>query len=298
MLDPRRLQTFRAVARHRSFSAAAAELALTQPAVSQQIRALETQLATRLIERGAGAFELTETGEVLLGHADAIAERLRLAETQLAETTGAAERRLRAGAFPSALAAWVPGAIARVHRDLPELEVSAVQGSTAEVAAGVRDGELHVALCFQDLAESREEHPGTQRQDLLDEPMLAAVGPRHRLAARTRVRLEELADDPWLAALSDGLIHRACVAAGFEPHLAYMTADPLAIGALVARGLAVTLVSPSLARQLHGIRTLRVLGAAPARAVYALTPPGRAHPVVAPFLTAVRAEAARPGAAA
>src|SRR3989442_4241059 len=85
MLEPRRLLTFRELAHRRSFSGAAAELALTQPAVSQQIRALEIQLGERLIERGAGGFGLTETGELLLVHADRLWEQLRLAETQLGE---------------------------------------------------------------------------------------------------------------------------------------------------------------------------------------------------------------------
>jgi DNA-binding transcriptional LysR family regulator len=297
MIDPRRLLTFRAVARRRSFSGAADELALTQPAVSQQIRALETQLGQRLIERGPGGFALTPTGEVLLAHADGVWQRLQLAETQIAEAADANARRLQLGAFPSALATWIPGAIARVHARRPQLEVAVVQGSTDEVVAGVRAGELHLALCFQDLALPREEHPDTRRDDLLEEPMLAAVGPGHRLAGRVRVRLGELADDPWIAALPDGLIHRACVTAGFEPQLVYMTADPLAIGALVARDLAVTLVSPSLARMLRGIRTLGVRGTAPSRGVYAVTPTGRAHQLVEPFLDAVRREAARVSAA-
>jgi molybdate transport repressor ModE-like protein len=54
MLDPRRLLTFHAVARAGSFSAAARELSLTQPAVSQQVAALERELGARLLHRGPG----------------------------------------------------------------------------------------------------------------------------------------------------------------------------------------------------------------------------------------------------
>src|SRR2546423_2270779 len=112
MLDPRRLLTFREVARERSFSRAAVALSLTQPAVSQQIRALETQLGERLIERGrAGGFGLTAAGELMLAHAEALHERLQLAETQLEDAVGSGRRLLRIGAFPSALATLVPRAI-------------------------------------------------------------------------------------------------------------------------------------------------------------------------------------------
>src|SRR5512132_2185274 len=113
MIDPRRLLTFREVARQQSFSQAAVALSLTQPAVSQQIRALEVGLGERLIERGRGSFVLTAAGELLLGHAEALHARLNLAETQLGEAVGESRRQLRVGALPSALATLVPAPIAR-----------------------------------------------------------------------------------------------------------------------------------------------------------------------------------------
>src|SRR5438270_7541086 len=116
MLDPRRLLTFREVAAQRSFSRAADALALTQPAVSQQIRALEVQLGERLIERGRAGFALTAVGELLYAHAEALSERLQLAETQVRETIGEERRLLRIGAFPSVLGRLVPPAIAQLNR--------------------------------------------------------------------------------------------------------------------------------------------------------------------------------------
>src|ERR671929_140136 len=74
-LDPRRLLTFREVARLRSFSRAAEALSLTQPAVSQQVAALERQLGVRLLERGPGGPTLTHARGLLLQHADPLASR-------------------------------------------------------------------------------------------------------------------------------------------------------------------------------------------------------------------------------
>src|SRR5919206_481365 len=71
MLEPRRLLTFREVARRGSFSRAADALALTQPAVSQQVGALEREVGAPLLHRGPGGLTLTPEGELLLGHADA-----------------------------------------------------------------------------------------------------------------------------------------------------------------------------------------------------------------------------------
>jgi DNA-binding transcriptional LysR family regulator len=290
MLDPRRVLTFREVARQRSFSRAAESLSLTQPAVSQQIRALEIQLGATLIERQRGRFELTSAGELLFGHAEALYERLQLAATQLDESTGDAQHRLHLAAFPSALATLVPAAIAHLHEET-ELEVSVVQGSTDQVVAAVRDGSAHVALCFQDASAPRREHPGTQRVDVLDEPMLATIGLDHSLARRKRIRLVELAEDPWLAATRDGLIARACRAAGFEPRLTYLTEDPLAINSFVAAGLAVSLTSRLLAPHFRDVAVIPLEGGAPRRTIYAVAPPGRVHPLGAAFLRALKSSA-------
>jgi DNA-binding transcriptional LysR family regulator len=289
MLDPRRLIVFREVAMRRSFSHAAAALSLTQPAVSQQIRALETQLGERLIVRGRTSFALTPIGELLYVHAEALGERLQLAETQLGEALAEERLRLRIGAFPSILGVLVPRAIAQLTRALGDLEVTAVQGSTEELVAGVRDGSLHVALCFQDAAQPRREHEDTQRVDLLEEPMVAALGPGHRLTRRRWIHLRDLARDPWLIAVRGGLIERACLAAGFEPRIAYITDDPLAINGLVAADLTVSLTSRMLVGQLRGISTPALRSNAVSRAIYGVAPQTAAHPLTAPFLDAVRA---------
>src|SRR4051812_50229505 len=103
-LDPRRVLTFRAVAHAGSFSRAAEELALTQPAVSQQVAALERQLGQRLLDRGAGTgFAVTEAGAVLLAHPHAIAGRLEAAHPPLAERPAPARLRPRGGGFSPAV---------------------------------------------------------------------------------------------------------------------------------------------------------------------------------------------------
>src|SRR3954466_12259072 len=229
-LDPRRVLTFRAVAQAGSFSRAAEALALTQPAVSQQVAALERQLGTRLLDRGPGAgIAVTETGAVLLAHADAIAQRLEAADRQLAERLAGERVRLRLGAFSSAIGTLVPAAVAPLRGAEPDpggggggggvpephLVVEGVGGGMPGMAAEVARGTLHVAVCFQDAAAPAREHEGTRRHELGEEPMLAALPPRHRLARRRRIRLAELAGEVWTAPSRDGLVRNACIDAGF-----------------------------------------------------------------------------------
>ena len=286
-MDPKRVLTFRAVATHRSFTRAARELALSQPSVSHQVAALEREIGARLLERRPGGLRLTPAGELLLVHADAIAERFDLAALQLAEIAADERSLLRIGAFPTALAGFVPSAIARMRADHPGARITVDEGTSDELPGRIRSGELHLAVGFQDAALPRHDHEGVERRDLLRERFLVALPPDHRLARQTSVRLSDLADEDWTAAYTDGLIVRACRAAGFEPRLVSLTRDQLAIRALITRGLAVTLAPRLLGEAFSGTALRPISGDAPEREVYALLPPGGRHPLVRPTLAAL-----------
>jgi len=292
MLDPRRVLTFREVAVLGSFSRAGESLSLTQSAVSQQIAALERQIGTRLLVRGGGGLELTLAGERLLAHADVVSERLRLADRQLTEIAEEEHRALRVGAFPSALATIVPAALTALLRDQRDLRATVEEGRQEELPAGVRAGRLHVAVCFQDAAVPRREHDGLRRHDLGEEPMVVVLPSRHRLTRRRAIDLADLAHEPWTAPSHDGLVVRACRAAGFEPRIAFLASDPLAIRAVVAAGLAVTLTSRLLAGELQGVHTVPLQGEPARRALYALLPDAGARPIDQAMLRELQAAAA------
>jgi molybdate transport repressor ModE-like protein len=292
-MDSRRVLTFRCVAHQRSFSAAARELALSQPSVSNQVAALEREVGARLLEREPGGLRLTPAGEILLEHADAIAERLAIAALQLAEAAHSARAHLRIGAFPTALADYVPGVIAELRRLHPDTKVTVDEGTGDELPARVRSGELHLAVDFQDAADPRLEPAGLERRDLLRERFLIALAPDHRLAQRKTVRLTDLRDDDWTAASPSGLIVTACRTAGFEPNLVSITHDQLAIRALIARGLAVTLVPELLSDPFTDLALRPIAGPSPTRDVYVLLPPGGRHRLVAPAVEALEAAAGR-----
>jgi DNA-binding transcriptional LysR family regulator len=291
-MDARRLLTFRTVANERSFSRAAEQLALTQPAVSQQVAALEREVGARLLDRRPGGLQLTRSGALLLEHADAIADRLQLAAVQLGEAVASGRSTVRIGAFPSALAGLVPAAVARLREQWPGSRVAAEEGASDDLAARVGRGELHVTLGFQDAAGPRREYPGLDRRELLHETFLVALAPDHRLAARRRVRIAELAGDDWSMASTDGMIARSCQAAGFEPRVVSITRDQLAVRGIVARGLAVTLVPRLAIDAFHGLALKPIAGEQPSRDVYALLPPSGRHPLADDVLAALAASAA------
>jgi DNA-binding transcriptional LysR family regulator len=292
MLDPRRLLTFRAVARHGSFSRAAEALALSQPAVSQQVSALERELGTALLVRGRAGTVPTAAGELLLVHADALAARLDLADTQMDALVSGEWRTLRVGAFPSALATIVPAAARVLRARETELEIAIQEGTVDELISAMEAGGLDAAVCFQDAAAPRRNHDGLRRIDLVEEPMLAILAATHPLAARKRIALRDLADEPWMAPSTEGLLVDACRAAGFEPRIVIHTRDPLAARAIAAAGLAVSLTPRLLARiPLPGVVTPELHGDGPHRTLYAVLPTAGAHRLTDPLVDALKTAA-------
>jgi DNA-binding transcriptional LysR family regulator len=288
-MDPRRVLTFRAVAHERSFSRAARALALTQPAVSQQVAALEKELGAKLLVREPGGLKLTPAGATLLEHADAIAERLALAGKQLAEIAAAERVRLRVGAFPSALATLVPQAVAALREEEPDAEVLIEEGSRELLTERIASGELHVAVAFQDATQPRREHDGVERHDLRRETFLVALSPDHPLTELEKVPIAALSNEPWVAPSATHMIGRACRAAGFEPRLISIMRDPLAMRGLISQGLAVTLVPELGSEVLDGVALRPVDGPAPERDVYAMVPSGGRHPLALRMVAAFAA---------
>src|SRR3954467_304791 len=124
MFDVKQLRVLRAVAEHGSFSSAADALSYTQPAISQQIAALEKSAGTTLVDRGSRGVRLTDAGRTLVEHADAVITRLAAAEAELEAIAGIRGGRVRLSSFPTAGASVLPPAGAGVRPPHPPGGVS------------------------------------------------------------------------------------------------------------------------------------------------------------------------------
>ncbi|WP_354699582.1 hypothetical protein DSM112329_05301 [Paraconexibacter sp. AEG42_29] len=292
-MDPRRLLTFRAVANERSFSRAAESLSITQPSVSHAVALLETEVGVRLLDRARGGLRLTPAGAVLLVHADQIAWRLALADTQVAAYARERREHLRLGAFPTALASLVPATVAELRRIDSELQVRIGEVTPGTVEERLLSGEFDVAVTYQDTDETRRELPGCERIDLLQERFLLCLPPRHRLARSARpVALRQLAGEDWIFASTDGFLVQACRDAGFEPRIVATTTEPLATRGLVMRGIGVGWVPSLLAGDYDGVAVRPVRDEIRRRDIYALLPPGDHHPRARQVADALRTTAA------
>jgi DNA-binding transcriptional LysR family regulator len=276
MLDVKRLRVLREVAAKGSFSAAAESLAYTQSAVSQQIAALEREAGTRLVERSARGVRLTEAGAALVRHADVILARLADAEAELEAIAGLRGGRLRLVSFATAGATIMPRAIALFRERHPGVELTLEPAEPDEALARLKSGEADIGLNI-DAPFCAIDDDGIERTHLLDDPMYVVLPSGHPLAAKPRIKLQELASEPWIGGSSGGcpdtlILLRACNTAGFEPRIAFHSDDYLAIQGFVAAGVGVSLI-PDLA--LLAVRddvAIRSLGAKPpARTIEAVT---------------------------
>ncbi len=251
MLDVRRLRVLREVAVRGSFSAAAEALHFTQSAVSQQIATLERETGMRLVERNARGVRLTEGGEALVRHADVILNRLADAEAELEAIAGLCGGRLRLASFATAGATIAPRAIARFRELHPSVAISLVPAEPDQAMDMLRAGEVDVALLIQTPWEPAPDD-GFDRLPIVADPMFICLPEHHPKAGKARLRLEDLADEPWLLGASgsacpdNAIFLRACEKAGFEPQVSFNSDDYLANQGFVAAGMGVCFI-PDLA---------------------------------------------------
>ena len=274
MLDVRRMRVLRAVAQHGSFSAAAEALSFTQSAVSQQIAALEREAGTTLVQRSARGVRLTEAGEAVVRHAEAIMARLAEAEAELEAIAGLRGGRLRMASFESAGSTLMPLAIAAFRARHPAVELSMSLSEPEDCIPQLRSGELDLAIVFESAVVDMED--GIHRVHLLEDPMYLALPPDHPLAHRRRLRLADLAGEPWVAGAADcecnRLISHACAAAGYQPRIVFETDDYSAMQGFVAAGVGVSLIAELGLTTIRDDIVVRDLGRdTPVRQIFAAT---------------------------
>lgn len=279
-MELRQLAYLVAVAEEGSFTRAARREHVAQPAVSAQIRRLEAELGSVLLDRAPGTVTPTAAGAAVLPFARAAlagAAGVRAAADELA---GLVRGHVAAGVVPSASGRLADG-LAAFHDAHPGVEITLEEDTSSALLDRVRAGTLDLALAG--LAGAPP--PGLETATVLDEPLVAAVPEGHPLAGRRAVPLRRLAEQP-LIALPRGTggrtaLEDAFAAAGLAPRIAFEAGDPRVLMDLAARGLGVAVVPASApAGRLHGVplrpavRSRLVLawrtGAAPSPAARAL----------------------------
>ncbi|MEU2683318.1 LysR family transcriptional regulator [Streptomyces hygroscopicus] len=305
MIEARHLRVLRAVAATGSFSAAARELGCTQPAVSQQMKALEGAAGTPLLIRTGRETRLTEAGRALLRHATGILAGLTAAEEEVAAIAGLRAGRVRLVSFPSGSSTLVPMALAEMRAAHPGTRVSLVEAEPPGSVEMLRAGDCEIALAFRyprvgagvEASGSGAEWDDLVLRPLLSDRLVGVVPEGHRLAGAGAVGIAELAGEPWIAGCPRcrGHLVEVCESVGFTPRIDFATDDYPAVIGLVGAGLGVA-VLPELALESVRAKGATTLEVEPAvrREVVALTLPDLARvPAVAATLDRLERAARR-----
>jgi DNA-binding transcriptional LysR family regulator len=295
MIDVRRLQTLLEVAKRGSFSAAAEALAFTQPSISRQIAALEAEVGAQLLERDTRRVRLTQAGELLVDHAEAVLSRLDAAQAQLDALAGLEGGRLRLSAFASANTWLVPDALASFADRHPKVELSVTQGKPLDNLAALRAGELDLALVTSwDLGDP-DAAERIETVKLLEDQLYLALPRSHRLADRKRLAMSDIAHETWIEGAHPdclGSLDQLGRLIGARPRIGFYCDDWTGKQALVGAGLGITLY-PRLA--LGAPRpdiTVRPLPRSlPSRDIYAAFPADHQAPAVHAMLACLRESA-------
>jgi len=309
MLDVTRLRVLVAVARYGSVTAAARALNYAQPSVSHHLARLESETGTKLIQRAGRGIRLTDAGRLLAERAAEVIGRLDAAENELAAYTGLRAGRLRLAAFPSALGTIVPAAAAYLRGANPGVDLRLTEAEPPEALRMLRAGYVDVALVFRHDAEPSMA-PGVADEDddvdmteglrerlLLDEPVYLVTSVRDAPASDEPPDLTQYARHRWIAGCDRCRAHllAQCTLAGFAPKIAFTTDDYVAVQALVAADLGVSMLAALCLRAARhpGVRSTPLPGTR--RYVYAVRygdPPD--PPAVTELMDALRAAAEPP----
>jgi DNA-binding transcriptional LysR family regulator len=293
MLGVWRLQLLREVARRGTIRAAAAAMSITPSAVSQQLKLLEAEAGVALLEHHGRRVRLTEAGEALVRHADAVTASLAAAESELATFREGVLGTLRVAAFPTAARALLPSAIASLGARHPGLRVNLRDLETSESLVALAHDEVDIAVVDEYDEVSRLREGDIDLLPLLRDGIHVAV-PGARSAAvvpdgAAALPLTALREEAWIMDTESSSIHqavlRACRRAGFAPNVRAYCKDYSVIIALVEAGLGVAML-PGLALRDRPIRAL-VLPIDPPlerSVLVAVKPERRGHPAVAAML--------------
>jgi LysR family transcriptional activator of glutamate synthase operon len=237
------LRWFAELAERQRMTAVARDLHISQPALSRAIARMETRLGVALFDRRGRALALNHHGRRYLAHVRRALEELDAGAAAVADVADAEHGELRLWFLP-AFGSWlVPALVGAYREEHPAVRFRLAQRGAPALLTAFDGGDADLVLIGPRPAGKRLAwHP------LLTEPLLLAVPPYHRLAGRRAVKLEEVADEPFVA-LQPGNALRAltdelCRAAGFEPRIAFEGDDVATLRGLVAAGLGVALVSP------------------------------------------------------
>jgi len=194
-MDYRRIQHFLAAVRHGNLTEAAADLEISQPALSKSIKALEKSIGARLLERGRFGVRPTPYGEALVARGSVIEAELRNAQSEIDAMKGARRGHVLLGCGPTEANRLLPLAISRLNKSNPDLRITVLYGLNEALMPWVKQGEVDFALSSVPMQAT---DPELSHERLFIESGVVVARLHHPLAKKRNLSMTELARYPWV----------------------------------------------------------------------------------------------------
>lgn len=265
-MEIHQLRYFLAIAETGSFTAAASRCHVAQPSLSTQVAKLESELGGPLFERGRKGAKLTSRGLLFKPRAAEVLRQLEAATVEAAELAGLQRGSVSLGCMPTTGAYLLPPLIKAFAKAHPGVRLELREESSPVLAKLLRDGEVDLAI-----VDEAGLGPGLASELLFQEPLLLAVPPKHPLAARKRLALAALKDEPLILMKSGHgfrkIVLDALAKAGVEPRIVHESDGIETVQALVEAGLGLALV-PAMVRKPKGPAYLDLATPSPSRSLF------------------------------
>jgi DNA-binding transcriptional LysR family regulator len=295
-MDVQRLRILRELADRGSVTAVAAALSFTPSAISQQLKALAEEVGMALTEPAGRGLRLTDAGRVLAAEAEGVLAALARADAAVDRLRTTPRGRVRAALFPSGARMMLAGLLARVRDSEVDLQCRDVDLTPADVLALTAD--FDVVVSHRDEAMASPYTDERMVVPLLREPLDVVLPPKHPLARRRRLRLDELADQAWISVEVgwpvDDVLRTIALRTGTSPRVVQRINDFSVTEELVAAGHGIALLPHYSTDDRGGRRLVRrtLAGVRAGRLIEAVLRPSVAErPAVRTVLDALRAEA-------
>jgi DNA-binding transcriptional LysR family regulator len=238
-LSTRQLRAFVALAEERSFTRAAAQVHLSQPAFSALIRSLEEEVGTRLFDRTTRSVELTAEGTVFESSARRVLREAQEALADMRELAARRRGRVSLAVLPALAAGWLPGVLARFHADYPGIELDVADVLSEDCIERLRTGRADLAL-----AATRVDTPELRTEPFCSDGFHLVCRRDHPLATKPGLRLSDLAAHPMIQLARNSSVRQYVEAAVYPQQLqTVMELDQLStVAGMVRAGLGVSLV--------------------------------------------------------
>jgi DNA-binding transcriptional LysR family regulator len=294
-MDLRQLEYFVAVAEERNFTRAAERVHISQSGVSSQIRQLERELGAELFDRSGRTARLTVAGKAALEHARAALAAAQAVGQAVGEVTDVIRGQVVVGMVVGCTVTPLFDALAAFHQAHPGVGITLVEDGSEQLADGVRDGAVDLAL----IGCAGGTPGGLDAFTVVSERLVAVMPPGHPLAGRGgAVTLREVAGHPLVCMPRGtglrGVLDQACAEQRLEPVIALQASAPDAIADLAARGLGVGVLSESMAPRHRDLLAARLIADVDIPALLALVWRGTHAPAVRELVAHCRRAFTRP----